>query len=960
MNQKPYLLTNHISKMKKAQHFLVMLFAMSIGLIGTAQIQQAGTPYNWHKKKLDKIVIPIIEMDQLNMKSIEEEDEVVDQYKETPYRFGIEKEVDVDLFSEGKETILPKGDKLYQLAFYCPKATSINFLFNEFSIPEGGQLTIWSADRTEFIGAFNHLNNKEYNSFAVGLVHSNKVVIEYYEQAGVTEQAEINIGTVIHGYRSVVNKFDDPAKGPYGNSGSCNMNVNCPDGAPWQNEKRGVALILNGGQAWCTGSLINNTAEDGSSYFLTAAHCDANESNWVFYFNHESSGCTGSTGPTNQSISGATQLASGAASDYHLVQLSTSVPSSYEPYYNGWDRSGNAVSTAVGIHHPAGDIKKISFDDDPLTKTSYLSNTSTSNGNHWRVETWERNTTTEGGSSGSPLFDQNHRIIGQLHGGYAACGNSSSDWYGALGSSWSGLASYLDPLGTGATTLDAYDPNSGPGATCSDGIQNQGETGIDCGGPCTACACNGTNVTVSITLDNYPEETSWSITQSGTTVASGGTYASQPDGSTVNIDVCLADGCYDFTINDQYGDGICCSYGSGSYTVSSSQGTHASGGSFTFNETTNFCLGGGPAPTCSDGIQNQGETGVDCGGPCAACASCNDGIQNQGETGVDCGGPCSACPTCNDGIQNQGETGVDCGGPCSACPTCNDGIQNGDETGIDCGGSCAPCGGGSCTYSTIDFHDFEANWGIWNDGGSDCRRSANDANYSFSGSRSARLRDNSSSSVTTTDNLNLSNFEEITVEFYFYARSMENGEDFWLQISTNGGSSYTTVASYASGSSFDNNTFYVDDVVISGPFTSNTRIRFRCDASTNSDYVYIDDVTISGCSVGSTPNPNGSSENEEFAVVRSGIQEVDAKMDMTIYPNPADQFLNLSFTSEDEETMKMVIRDIQGRVIEEQSLNSVIGVNEVKISTQDLEAGTYIMTIYGKAEMRTQRFVVKR
>jgi len=101
------------------------------------------------------------------------------------------------------------------------------------------------------------------------------------------------------------------------------------------------------------------------------------------------------------------------------------------------------------------------------------------------------------------------------------------------------------------------------------------------------------------------------------------------------------------------------------------------------------------AGTCSDGIQNGAETGVDCGGPdCAPCPTCSDGIQNGAETGVDCGGPdCTACPTCSDGIQNGAETGVDCGGPdCAACPTCSDGTQNGSETGIDCGGpDCVPC-----------------------------------------------------------------------------------------------------------------------------------------------------------------------------------------------------------------------------------------------------------------------------
>ncbi len=105
--------------------------------------------------------------------------------------------------------------------------------------------------------------------------------------------------------------------------------------------------------------------------------------------------------------------------------------------------------------------------------------------------------------------------------------------------------------------------------------------------------------------------------------------------------------------------------------------------------------------TCSDGIWNGDETGIDCGGSCPACKinklTCGDGIQNGHETGIDCGGncpPCDSVGTCTDGIRNNGETGVDCGGSCPACevePTCDDGIQNGDETGVDCGGSCPAC-----------------------------------------------------------------------------------------------------------------------------------------------------------------------------------------------------------------------------------------------------------------------------
>ncbi len=101
--------------------------------------------------------------------------------------------------------------------------------------------------------------------------------------------------------------------------------------------------------------------------------------------------------------------------------------------------------------------------------------------------------------------------------------------------------------------------------------------------------------------------------------------------------------------------------------------------------------------SCTDGVKNGSETGVDCGGSCPACATCTDRIKNGSETGVDCGGSCPACATCTDRIKNGNETGVDCGGSCPACPSCTDGIKNGSETGIDCGGSCAPCSTTSCT-----------------------------------------------------------------------------------------------------------------------------------------------------------------------------------------------------------------------------------------------------------------------
>jgi hypothetical protein len=122
-------------------------------------------------------------------------------------------------------------------------------------------------------------------------------------------------------------------------------------------------------------------------------------------------------------------------------------------------------------------------------------------------------------------------------------------------------------------------------------------------------------------------------------------------------------------------------------------------GSFIANSYADFTVNTREA-TCNDAIQNQDETGVDCGGSCRACTvgdfeSCVDGVRNQDETDIDCGGrclPCQAEPSCTDHIRNQGETGIDCGGPCIVCrATCTDREQNQDETGVDCGGSCPAC-----------------------------------------------------------------------------------------------------------------------------------------------------------------------------------------------------------------------------------------------------------------------------
>ncbi len=450
--------------------------------------------------------------------------------------------------------------------------------------------------------------------------------------------------------------------------------------------------------------------------------------------------------------------------------------------------------------------------------------------------------------------------------------------------------------------------------TCDDGIQNGDETGIDCGGSaCDPCVCTGVQVTLTILLDNFPQETSWELRQDNSVIAQGGTYGHLPDRSTVTEEFCLADGCYDLVFYDSYGDGICCTYGEGFYQLTQdSDGTVlAEGSNFGSVNTTNFCLGAPNVPTCEDGFQNGDETGIDCGGE-----------------------QCPACPT---------------------EPSCDDGFQNGDETGVDCGGAfCPECPPVECEEQLINFNNFDNSWGIWNDGGSDCRRASIDAPYASGGvGKPVRLRDNSNSSHTTTDNLDLSHYEEITLIFTYLARSMDNpNEDFWLQISLDGGETFGTVEEWNRGDEFENNIRYYESVTIPGPFTATTKLRFYCDASTNSDYVYLDDIEITGCYL-----PQDLPEGPSKAVVPAESAPV-AVGGINVFPNPVREFLSVNFELDYEANAQIVITDLQGRTIKHQDYVARKGANQTTFKVGTYIEGIYVLHLITSKERRSKKFVL--
>jgi hypothetical protein len=403
--------------------------------------------------------IPLVQFEALDAVGLLMEDEL--EEKDVPLRFGLPRETSLSLQNNGLWTSVPDGGRLWQLDILCPGANSINLIFDRFNLPVGAELFVYNEDRSMVIGAFTEFNNKVDLSFATQPVSGELSHIEYFEPAQVSFSGEISISHVIHGYRDIFNIVADRN---YGDSGSCNNNVNCPEGDPWTNEIRSAAMILtSGGSRICSGAMINNVRQDLTQYFLTANHCLGGETNWIFMFNYQSAGCNNQNGPTSDSVQGAILRATNSASDFALLELTETIPESYEITYAGWSAIDTPAPNVVGIHHPSGDIKKISFEDQAVSSDRYLGSNGVA-GSHWKVTDWDDGT-TEGGSSGSPIFDPQHRIVGQLHGGYASCSSQTADWYGKVSMSWdygagssSRLIDWLDPDNTGAQVLNTLDP----------------------------------------------------------------------------------------------------------------------------------------------------------------------------------------------------------------------------------------------------------------------------------------------------------------------------------------------------------------------------------------------------------------------------------------------------------------------------------------------------------------------
>ncbi len=462
------------------------------------------------KRFTSKHQSPIIELPPVlsTIKTYMKEDSI-QRYDNVPFRFGVGIDVEITLENSGiwEEVI---GGRVWKVLIRSNGAHSINLRFDSITISDESKLYISNESSSMIYGPIDNTNyyNRSGKLYS-DLIQGETVLVELFVPNNAGKTNSLRIGKVIHGYRDLFYE-----SGGFGESDSCNIDVACPLGNGWEQEEKGVAMIiLDNGTRVCTGSLLNNSCSALTPNFLTAFHCvdvDGNKTlssseinaaeDWFFRFQYQSPSCNGPDDTNYLSYPGASFKAAWKETDFALLEL-FQLPA--DGSLLGWDRSGNIPNSITTIHHPKGDVMKISQDNESPSLFTYYNTTNS----HLFVDDWEYGSTTTG-SSGAPHFDENGRVVAQTHAGdgYDDCDPDKGTYVGRFLVSWgkdnngnylpgrdasNSLAPYLDPINTGAVTTNTI----------------PSETPLISG---TDLVCNSNT---SFQIVNYPTGTdvSWSV-----------------------------------------------------------------------------------------------------------------------------------------------------------------------------------------------------------------------------------------------------------------------------------------------------------------------------------------------------------------------------------------------------------------------------------------------------------------
>lgn len=459
--------------MKK--HIVLLCVFCMVATLSFAQNEQENIPYSFKHQdismNIDNVTMPTIDRDALL-----KEDEA-NSDKSTPYRIGVGFSLGTTIKNAGRMDKTADGGRLWRIQYRSEDAYMVYLVFDHFNIPENGELYVYSPDHEQVYGPYTNEDVQSTGRFETDNIIGDELIVEYYEPADARYEGEFEIAALMHIYKNVFHTRDD-SKGPHGDAeGTCHLDVACPEVQPWRDNVKSVVFIMMSArvsEGWatflCSGAMVNNVRMDKTPYVLSANHCvsDASQT-YKFCFNYQAYECGGTTGTYTRWANGGKIVARSnessnttSSSDFLLLKITGNLSPSFRDsiVFAGWDRSG-AASVGIAIHHPQGDWKKASF------PSRVVAATSGSFANKYFVVSWMTNPNkgvTEQGSSGSPLFNARHRIIGTLTGGSSYCNRvDGKDEYGRLSYHWFNngatsddrkLQPWLDPDNTGAVVLD--------------------------------------------------------------------------------------------------------------------------------------------------------------------------------------------------------------------------------------------------------------------------------------------------------------------------------------------------------------------------------------------------------------------------------------------------------------------------------------------------------------------------
>lgn len=448
--------------MKKLLPFCMAAMLCFFGTRVMAQMSYGGEPQSF--KLTISQNIPTIEVEALDVEALQAEDASIEG-KSHPLRIGVTKDVMYSNYNSGRIDLLPDGSKIWRLKFHMEGATFTSMNFSTFEIPNGAELYLYTPDQEYVIGKFTNANLMEDGTFYPQEMPGDEIIVEYYEPANAAFAGKLVIDQISQGYYDFFHIYEKDVEGGLGNAeGTCHPNAICYD-ATWHDQIQSVVCytMTSGGYVYmCSGAMVNNTARDGKQYLLSANHC-YEAGTWKFYFNYQATTCQGTNGSTLRTATGYTLKAKDngdSSSDFMLVEITGTINPTFNVFLAGWNNATTAPTNPTqcgAIHHPGGDIKKFSVPQN-------INNGSLGGYPKFWLANWATATgATEQGSSGSPLFNKDKLIVGQLYAGSSSCTNPTGwDLYGKLSNSWTNnnnssnakkLKPWLDPNNTGATSL---------------------------------------------------------------------------------------------------------------------------------------------------------------------------------------------------------------------------------------------------------------------------------------------------------------------------------------------------------------------------------------------------------------------------------------------------------------------------------------------------------------------------